>query len=90
MIHHPRAPAQAFSCNLVYTTGGSLLDSRPGSLLPSAEESSRSRDAVCKIHPFVGHGMRCVVEREPDFTQRAYEIEIGNIRHVVLVFLLLT
>ena len=37
MIHHSRRLIQLLSCYLDYRTGGSLLDSRPGSLLKSAE-----------------------------------------------------
>ena len=34
------SPAQILSCNLGYTLGGSLLESRPGSILKSAEAQS--------------------------------------------------
>jgi hypothetical protein len=39
MIHHSRRLIQLLSCYLDYRTGGSLLDSRPGALLKSAEVS---------------------------------------------------
>src|SRR5260370_35157148 len=37
MIHHSRRLIQLLSCYLDYRTGGSLLDSRPRSLLKSAD-----------------------------------------------------
>ena len=34
-------PAKILGCSLDYRTGGSLLESRPGSILKSAEDSDR-------------------------------------------------
>src|SRR5580692_4929685 len=54
MSHHPPCRAQAFSCNLVYRIGGSLLDSRPGSLLQSTEVLS-DRNGRIVVHLVAGY-----------------------------------
>ena len=77
MIHHSRRLIQLLSCYLDYRTGGSLLDSRPGSLLKSAEvpEFERFVFIICVLERYSIHDCALLLGKSPR--------EVNEARHRV-------